>query len=70
MAWLMVTLQVTNNQQFGTLLLRSSVDLMICLIYNVEKALVSGHKALLLIMNIKEVFDVILPGRLAHRLCE
>jgi hypothetical protein len=70
MAWLTVTLQVTNSQQFGALPLWLSVDLTICLTHDVEKALVSGYKALLLTMDVKGAFDAVLPGRLALRLRE
>jgi len=35
-----------------------------------EEALVSGYKALLLTMDIKGTFDIVLLGKLAHRLCE
>jgi hypothetical protein len=70
MAWLAVTLQVTNSQQFGTLLLRSSVDLTTCLIHNVKKALASGYKASLLTIDVKGAFNAVLLGRLARRLRE
>ena len=70
MAWLTVTLQVTNSQQFGALPLRSSVDLTTCLTYDVKKALTSSYKASLLTMDVKGAFDAVLPGRLALRLRE
>jgi hypothetical protein len=70
MAWLTVTLQVTNNQQFGALPLRSSVDLTTCLTHDVEEALATGYKASLLTMDVKGAFDTVLPGRLAPRLRE
>jgi len=70
MAWLAVTLQVTNSQQFGALPLRSSVDLTTCLTHDVEKALASGYKASMLTIDVKGAFDAVLPGRLAYRLRE
>jgi hypothetical protein len=70
MAWLAVTLQVTNSQQFGALPLRSSVDLTTCLTHDVEKALASGYKASLLTIDVKGAFDAVLPGRLTYRLRE
>ena len=70
MAWLTVTLQVTNSQQFGALPLQLSVDLTTCLTHNIEKALASGYKASLLTMDVKGAFDAVLPGRLALRLRE
>jgi hypothetical protein len=69
-AWLTVTLRVTNSQQFGALPLRSSVDLTTCLTHDVEEALATGYKASLLTMDVKGAFDAVLPGRLARRLRE
>ena len=62
MAWLTVTLQVTNSQQFGALPLRLSVNLITCLTHDVEKALMSGYKASLLTMDVKGAFDIVLLG--------
>jgi hypothetical protein len=70
MAWLTVTLRVTNSQQFGALPLRSSVDLTTCLTHDVEEALATGYKASLLTIDLKGAFDAVLPGRLARRLRE
>jgi hypothetical protein len=70
MSWLVVTLQVINNQQFGALPLRSFIDLTTCLTHDVEEALSSGQKASLLTMDVKGAFDAVLPGRLTCRLRE
>ena len=70
MSWLVITLQIVASQQFGALPLWLSVDLTTCLTHNVEKALQQGLKASFLTMDIKGVFDVVLPGRLTHRLRE
>ncbi len=68
MAWLAVSLRVINSQQFGALPLQLSVDLTMCLIYNVEEALFNGRKVSLLIIDVKGAFDVVLIGRLARKL--
>jgi ribonuclease HI len=70
MAWLAVSLRVINNQQFGALPLRSSVDLTTCLTHDVEETLLNGRKASLLTMDVKGAFDAVLIGRLARRLRE
>jgi hypothetical protein len=43
---------------------------MICLIYDIKKALASGYKASLLTIDVKGAFNAVLPGRLALRLRE
>jgi len=68
--WLAIIHKVLAYQQFGALLLWSSVDLTTCLIHNVEQALNSGQVASLLTADIKGAFDGVLPGRLVQRLQE
>jgi hypothetical protein len=41
-----------------------------CLIYDVEEALLNGRKVSLLIIDVKGAFDAVLISRLAHRLRE
>jgi hypothetical protein len=70
MAWLIISLQVINNQQFGTLLLQSFINLIICLIHDVKEALFNGYKASLLIIDVKGAFDIVLISKLAYKLHE
>src|SRR4051794_8337352 len=70
MACLAVSLWVINNQQFGALLLRSSIDLTTYLTHDVEETLLNGRKASLLTMDVKGVFDAVLISRLTCRLRE
>jgi hypothetical protein len=60
--------KVLARQQFGAPPLRSAIDLITCLMHDVEQALNEGKAALLLTLDIKEAFDTVLPGRLVYRL--
>ena len=68
MAWIAIRYKVLASQQFGTLPLRSAVDLTTCLLHDVEQALNQGKTASLLTFDVKGAFDGVLPGRLVHRL--
>lgn len=65
-----ITQKTLHPQQFGALRKRSAIDLVGCLIHDVEKARARKHVASLLTMDIKGAFDTVLPGRLQNRLCE
>ncbi|POS88395.1 hypothetical protein EPUL_000058 [Erysiphe pulchra] len=65
-----ITQKSLHPQQFGALRKRSAIDLIGCLIYDVEKARARKHVASLPTMDIKGAFGTVLPGRLQNRLCE
>jgi hypothetical protein len=68
MAWIAIHYKVLASQQFGALPLQSAVDLTTCLLHDVEQALNQGLTVSLLTLDIKGVFDKVLPRRLVYRL--
>lgn len=56
--------KVLNPQQFGALPKRSALDLVSCVIHEVEKARSKNLVASLLTLDIKGAFDTVLPGPL------
>jgi hypothetical protein len=68
MAWIAIHYKVLASQQFKTLSLRSVVNLTTCLLHDVEQALNQGLTASLLTLDMKRVFDKVLPERLVYRL--
>jgi hypothetical protein len=52
------------------LLLWLSIDLTTYLIHDIEEAINSRLKAILLMLDVKGAFDVVLLGRLVYRLRE
>jgi hypothetical protein len=67
-AWIAIHYKVLASQQFGALPLCSTIDLTTCLLHDVEQALNQGLTASLLTLDVKGVFDNVLPGRLVYRL--
>lgn len=61
---------VLSTQQFGALPKRSAIDLVSCLVHDVERARSRGKVASLLTLDVKGAFDTVLPGRLLRRLDE
>lgn len=59
---------VLSPQQFGALPKRSALDLVGCLIHEIEKARSRGMMSSLLTLDVKGAFDTVLPGRMRLRL--
>ena len=70
MSWIVIKYKVLTRQQFGALPLRSSTDLTTCLTHDVEAVMAKGWTTSIATLDIKGAFDVVLPGRLVHRLRE
>lgn len=62
--------RVLSSQKFSALPKRSGLDLVSCLIHEIEKARSRDMVASLLTMDIKGAFDTVLPGRMRQRMCE
>lgn len=70
MSWIAIKYKVLTRKQFGALPLRSSTDLTTCLTHDIEAAMAKGWTASIATLDIKGAFDVVLLGRLLHRLRE
>jgi hypothetical protein len=69
MAWIAIYYKVLASQQFEALSFRSVIDLTTCLLHDVEQALNQGLTVSLLILDVEEAFDEVLPEKLVYRLC-
>lgn len=56
MLWISIRYSILARQQFGSLPLRSSVDLTNCPTYNIETALAMGLAATIATLDIKRCF--------------
>jgi len=70
LSWIAIKHRVLHPQQFGALPLRSSADLVACLVHDVEEAWAKDRKLIssVLTADIKGAFNAVLPGRLLKRL--
>lgn len=62
--WVTVRNKILTIQQFGALPVRSAVDLTICLMHDIERALNEGLTASMLTLDVEGAFDAVLPSRL------
>lgn len=61
---------VLSLQQFGALPKCSALDLVSCVIHEIERARSRGLVTSLLTLDVKGAFDTVLPGRMQRRLRE
>lgn len=61
---------VVSPQQFSALLKRSALDLVSCVIHEMEGACSRGLVASLFTFDVKGAFDNVLPGRMQSRLSD
>lgn len=60
--------RIISPTQFGALPGRSAMDLVECLVHDVEKAWEGKQVCTLVTLDVQSAFDSIQPGRLAARL--
>lgn len=68
MAYAAIKYGILYPNQAGALLKRSAVDIVVSLIYDIEKALADGQVATLVTEDVMGAFDAILRNRMILRL--
>ena len=70
LAWCILQHKVVHNQHIGAMPKRSAVDLVSCLVHDIEAAWDQNQAASLLTLDIKGAFNIVLANRLQLRLRE
>ena len=70
MAHLAVIFDVTGQQQFGALPKHSTIDLVSCVVHDIEEASSQKWTATFVTLDVQGAFDAVLHNRLVRRMQE
>lgn len=68
MSYLAINSEVVGRQQFGALPKRSEIELVSCVVHDIEEARTQGWSSTLVTMNVEGTFDAVLHSRLIRRM--
>jgi len=70
MTWTALKAGIISPQHAGAIPKKSAVDLVACLVHDIELALAKGHKATLVTLDVQGAFDALLKNRLLTRMSQ